>query len=130
MRYTKSADWYQVSQITGPTHNLLRIQFYPRGEVGPVHAERFVLPREAHISPLDENAIVRTVIAAVAAEQLECEQPLHVKLIGYVPSDTGPEERYERFARAIVRRLLDGLPFEATVPAEDSKPGPAGRRTQ
>ena len=89
MRYSINGDFYRVTRVTGPAHNLLGLSFT---KVTPetVGVERLGSPSEHAI---DEDQLKRAVLSGVDHANASLQTDFHVSRIHYVPTDTpGPAE--------------------------------------
>ncbi len=103
---------FQVSRITGPTHNLLGLRLSKQPAFGvmivklpPVHPGRH--------NPIDEAQLQIAVMAGVEAANRECGTEWHVAEIAYVEDDTPAFSQYQICANAVVKRLASGESFAA-----------------
>ena len=105
MRFSKRDDIYQVSRITGPAHNLLRLELGTEGEAADPVVEALELDRAAPATGLDPDVIRKEVLAGIATANIGSSGRHAVRKIQYVKSDTPSEGVYELLARSIVERI-------------------------
>ncbi|MGO9466642.1 MAG: hypothetical protein ACLQIB_12540 [Isosphaeraceae bacterium] len=112
MRYSINGDFYRITRITGPTHNLLGLAFSGDGPQG-VTLERLAGSSEQSI---DEGALEEAVLSGVEAANKALGTGYRLKRIQYVPTDTPDAEIYAYLARMIVERLASGANFDGVSP--------------
>jgi hypothetical protein len=108
MRYSISGDFYRVTRITGPGHNLLGLSF-AETEPETVALERLGPAPEQSI---DEGSLTRAVLSGVEAANAALGTAYHVARIQYVGTDTPSPEPYASLARCIVERIAAGGPYD------------------
>jgi len=111
MRFSKRDQTYQVSRITGPTHNLLRLELHPEEENTEPALEALQLDPPEPDSGLDPNIILNEVLTGIATANSEFGVSYTVRRIQYVPSDTPSKGVYEFMAKSIVERIVEGGEF-------------------
>jgi len=109
MQFAKSGDWYSISRITGPTHNLLRIRFGDQ-DIEPT-IDKIAGDIYAPTGLVAED-IRHEVIAGVAEANATLGTSYFARAIGYVPSDTPPVSIYRYLAKSLVEHLASGGEFE------------------
>jgi hypothetical protein len=111
MRISQDGSFYQISIITGPTHNLLRIQFVRAGVPASPTIEVLPSTGECHHAPLDSGKILREVLEGVERANTERGTNFAVAKVQWVENDTPPESTYSFLARRLVEHLAEeGLP--------------------
>jgi hypothetical protein len=112
VRYSCTGDFYRVTRITGPAHNLLGLSFSDGGPES-VTVEKLARPSEP---PIDERALAIAVSHGVEQANKALGTSYRLKVIQYVPTDTPDLETYSYLARMIVERLASGLKFDVVAP--------------
>jgi hypothetical protein len=103
MKYTKVGDFYRVSRVTGPSHNLLGLHL-AHAEPAEVVVERL---REPEASPLmNEAQLKQAVIEGVNQANASLGTHYYVVAIQYIPSDTPNIETYSFLARSLVEQFV------------------------
>ena len=102
MQYTRHGDLHRVVRITGPTHNLLGIEFGGTDSFACA-VERLGPPTNASNQLGDEEVKV-WVLRAVARANAEFGSDLVVRRIQYVADDTRDSNVYAILARELVQK--------------------------
>lgn len=102
MRYTRDGNLHRVARITGPTHNLLAIEFGGEGESGCA-VERLG-PGVPLPGQLTDDEVKAWVLASIADANAEFGTRLVVRRIQYVGDDTRDPSAYTAMARELVSR--------------------------
>jgi len=103
MHYMKDGNLHRVWRTTGPTHNLLAIEF-GNDESADCIVERLG-PAVHNPGQLTSDEIKAWVLAAVAEANAEFSTHLTVRRIQYVADDTRYPQAYAAMARALVSRV-------------------------
>lgn len=115
MQFVRNGNLYQVVRITGPTHNVLGIEFAEPG-VAPLDVVIEASEANPRETPrLAATAVRDNVLLGVQDANVELETTLVVKRIRFVPADSPPSETYRLLARSIVHRLVQGEPFSPST---------------
>src|SRR5262245_42041904 len=104
MNVLRDGSFYQISRITGPTHNLLRIKFAATSPVSPL-IEALPSVGECKHEALDEGEILREVLAGVAQAKAHFRTDFAVARVQWIIDDTPPETVYNYLARKLVEHL-------------------------
>lgn len=114
MKFTKRDNFYQVSWISGPRHNLLAISLTENDD-----SERFIrmLPPigECRHNRLDETIILAKVVEGIDKANQMFNLDFRVSSIEYVENDTPPEEIYEYLTLKIVEHLVSDRSFDENI---------------
>ncbi len=103
MRYTKIGDFYRVSRITGPTHNLLGLSLSHEKPTA-VSVQRL---REPESNPLiDERQLKQAVLDGVSQANAALGTNYHIDVIQYVPSDTSDISVYLFLAKSLIEQFV------------------------
>jgi hypothetical protein len=111
MQFIRVKNCFKVVRITGPSHNLLGIEF---GEVSDSPEEAVVesLPSDGgNTASLSETEVRKNVVLGVAEANREFGTNYVVSRIEFVPTDSPPAETYRALARSIIERLVNRQPF-------------------
>lgn len=101
---------YRVVRITGPSHNLLGIQFSEIAEGSPVvHDLWDGDPTRALIAAGD---VEQQVLSAVEETNSEFNVDYRVQMIQFVSSDTPSSTVYRDLARELLERIVYGGQFK------------------
>lgn len=116
MQFIHDGVFHKVARITGPSHNLLGLEF--------VHEAQEKLPtvallREQATSGLNGDAVVGEVMAGIDEANQTFGTKFRVAAIQYAEDDTPPESTYRLLAFSLVERLAKNLPF-VSVPRQPS----------
>jgi hypothetical protein len=113
MHFSRKDQLYQVSRITGPTHNLLRLQL-DMGVVSPaIEVERLPSFVPGAESRLQSAELTRQVLLGISEANAEFASDYCASKIFYVPDDTPVYDVYRHLARCIVSRIVKGEDFHA-----------------
>jgi hypothetical protein len=102
MHFSRDNDWYQVSRITGPTHNKLGLKFGEGEDSQPTIEALSVDHGEATIVA---DVVQQQVLEGVAEANAEFGTDYHVAAIRYVVNDTPPSSVYRILARYLIGHL-------------------------
>ena len=103
MQFSRVGDAVQVVRITGPAHNLLRLEFgEPSGAVQVRNLE------ESGSVLLQPDEVEREVLQGVSKMGASFDIDVRVRAIGYVASDTPPASIYFDLTRALVAYAFGG----------------------
>ena len=105
MNVTRDGTFYQISRITGPTHNLLRVGFADREESAAPNIQTLPPIGECRHAPMDAQKIIRAVLEGVAEANAACGTDFAVSRVQWVADDTPPETTYSYLARKLVEHL-------------------------
>ncbi len=98
MNYTRNGNLHRVVRITGPTHNLLGLEF--GAKVDSCVVERL----STAVGGIDAEEVKAWVLAAVAKTNDEFQTNMEVRRIQYVPSDSPDPKAYEVMVRELMLR--------------------------
>lgn len=98
-----------VSYITGPSHNLLGLEFGSQLVGQPLMEARPAVGACDH-GRIDEAELLKAVLMGVAESSSPGSQSLTVRRIVYVVDDSPRYDIYRHCAKLLSRRVLDGLP--------------------
>jgi len=104
-----------VARITGPSHNLLGIEFGENfGSSGAVVVEP--LPNKSqHAALLSPREVRKNVLLGVADANQEFGKAYIVKRIEFISTDSPPSEIYRVLARSIIERLVNQQTFDEGI---------------
>jgi len=106
VNFSRYGDWYRASRVTGPTHNLLGLEFG-----SSAHDVEVVAHPGKGQSLLDPEAVLREVQLGIGDANSVLKSDYSILRIEFVLDDSGPVEVYRWLARLIVERLHAGEPF-------------------
>ena len=101
MDFSRDQEWYQISRITGPTHNKLGLKF-GQSEGLPTIEALSVGDGEAKIVA---EVVQQQVLEGVAEANAEFGTDYHVAAIRYVVTDTPSSSVYRMMAISLIRQL-------------------------
>jgi hypothetical protein len=110
MQFTRVGEYFAVSRITGPSHNLLQVRLAVGPQGAPV-CEKLPPVGQCVHEPLNEQALVACVLEGVAEANSKLGTTFSVVAIRYVENDTKPEKAYAYMAYKLVERLAGGQEF-------------------
>ena len=102
MHFSRDNEWYQISRITGPTHNKLGLKFGEAEGSQPTIEALSVDDGEATIIV---DVVQQQVLQGVAEANAEFGTDYHVAAIRYVVNDTPSSSVYRILARYLIRHL-------------------------
>ncbi|WP_411878457.1 hypothetical protein [Polaromonas sp. YR568] len=106
MNFQQVGEYLVATRITGPTHNILQLQFASYPDSPPsIQALPGVGPNQA---ALNSQEVLRQVVAGVAAANMEFKSGYRVGKVRFVENDSRPESVYKELAAFIVRRVVHG----------------------
>lgn len=108
MHFSQRDTFYQISRITGPTHNFLALDLAEHNEYSKPAIEQLPPHGECRHAPLDEQRLLDAVIEGVEQANRRFGTHFIVRAVRYVANDTGPETVYGYLALSIVERLHSG----------------------
>ena len=111
MQFTRVGNLFKVARITGPSHNLLGIEFRERTDPPSDDVGVEVVPAETDRTFLSSSEVRREVLLGVADANEEFGTDFVVKRIEFSPTDSPPAETYRFLARTIVDRLAKHQSF-------------------
>jgi hypothetical protein len=100
MQYTKIGDLHRLVRITGPTHDLLGIEFGGKNPADCI-VERLG-PSADQRAELSDEEVRGWVLLAVAKANAELGTTLVAQRIQYVANDTRDEKAYALMTRELV----------------------------
>jgi hypothetical protein len=102
MHFSRDNEWYQVSRITGPTHNKLGLKFGPSGGSRPPIEALLIGNGEAKIVA---DEVQQQVLEGVAEANAEFGTDYQIAAILYVVNDTPSPSVYRMLARYLIKHL-------------------------
>jgi hypothetical protein len=106
MQFSLVDDFFVVSRITGPHHNLLQLRLQ-QGAQGQAKCEALGPSTRNLAQALDEAALVSEVAAGVAEAGARLGHQFSATHIRYVTDDSRPESTYRLLAAELVRHFAD-----------------------
>jgi len=104
MQYWRADEWFCVSRVTGPRHNMLRMRLSGGSQAAPT-VERLPPAGSCAHAALDEHSLVASVLHGVADANAQLGTSLCVTHIGYVANDTKPEAVYAFLASKLIEHF-------------------------
>ena len=106
MQFSRNGRWLMVSRITGPTHNLLQVDFTQTEGAPSIEALPSIHAMPA--KPLEAGQVLQQVIAGVDAANRELGTSYRASAVRFVADDSRPESVYRELAFALVKHLASG----------------------
>jgi hypothetical protein len=100
MQYIKKGNFHQLSRITGPSHNLLAIEFGD-DDIDVCFIQRLG-PSDRTPGQLTDDEVKQWVLTAVAEANARLGTRLSVRRIQYVGDDTRDPRAYSILAHTLV----------------------------
>jgi hypothetical protein len=116
MQFIHDGVFHKIARTTGPSHNLLGLDFGREGQGEP---PTVVVLRTDAPPYLNGDAVVREVMAGINDANQAFGTHFRVAAIQYSQDDTPPESTYRQLAFSLVERLAKNLPFVG-VPRQPS----------
>lgn len=114
MQFARIGDFFAVTHITGPKHNLLQVRL-ARGRQIEAPSCEVLPPVDGCTHPaLDQELLVQQVLNGVATANARLGTDYVVTHIRRVQNDTGPEVLYAYLAKELVERVDQGGEFVIT----------------
>ena len=110
MHFSRNGEFFSVSRITGPHHNLLQIRL-SKGDADATALECLPAIGSCTHPPLDSDKLLVAVLEGIAKANLELGTAYWAAHVRYVGNDTPPESVYGFLALSIVRHLESGGTF-------------------
>lgn len=110
MQFVKLGEFLAAARITGPTHNLLQIRFSNSSQESLI-CECLPATSGCRHAPLDEEAIIKSVIDGIAEANQQLGSTYTISHIRYVENDTKPETVYGFLVKSILEHLHSGGEF-------------------
>ena len=110
MRFSKRGAFYQVSRVTGPTHNFLAVELATTPQRTPPQIEALQGFCNGH-EELDPAEIVRSVLEGLALANGTFNTEYEATHVQCHLGDNPPEVVYGVLAYKIVERLVSGGEF-------------------
>ena len=104
MQFHSEENLYKVVCITGPTHNLLGLEFAK--QVGEEVITEPIILNANEPERLSADSVRNAVIMGVERANLDFSTDYQLRRIQFVVSDSSPVEVYSDLAWQIVRRLV------------------------
>ena len=103
MRYTKVGEFYRVSRITGPSHNLLGLSISPDE---PARVAMLKLRESQSTSQVDEEQLKQAVLGGLHEANAALGTSYFIDKIEYLPDDTPNLDVYSSLARSLIEHLV------------------------
>jgi hypothetical protein len=110
MQFTRFGTYYRVSRITGPTHNLLGIEFGQDANSADTFVEILHVAGDSE-SRLSIDDVRQKVLQGVKEANEQLGTSYVVTRMQFVSGDSPPADIYRLLARSIAERLAKGEPF-------------------
>jgi hypothetical protein len=110
MQYVRLGEFFAVSRITGPSHNLLQMRL-SNSPQGPIICEQLSATGVCRHGTLNEDAIAMAVLEGVTLANSQLGSSYVVSHIRYVENDTPPETVYGMLAVKILQHVHSGGVF-------------------
>ncbi|CAN7521517.1 hypothetical protein [Polaromonas sp. LjRoot131] len=106
MNFQQIGEYLVATRITGPTHNMLQLQFASHPNSSPsIDVLPGVGPNQG---ALNSQEVLRQVIAGVEAANIEFKCDYRVGRVRFVENDSRPESVYKELAAFIVGQVVHG----------------------
>ena len=115
MHFVRIGEFLAASRITGPRHNLLQLRLGSGLQADPI-CERLPARGGCAREPLNESAIVSSVLEGVAEANSRLAFNYAVTHIRYVEDDTKPEALYAYLALKLIEHLHSDGEFSVLKP--------------
>jgi hypothetical protein len=108
MLITEESNFYKVSLITGPRHNLLMVAFSDEEiTTSPSIIEAMPSIGDCHHSELKPDVVLDSVLRGVADANQHFATNFQVVRVRYVENDTPPADVYYKLAWALIEYLVE-----------------------
>lgn len=107
MHFVRLGEYFAVSRITGPQHNLLQLRLC-EDEQGQPSCEQLPPQGECRHEPLIESKIISSVIEGAAEANQRLGTSYAITHIRYIENDTKPEVVYGYMAMKLIEHLHAG----------------------
>jgi len=113
MQFIRVSNYFKVARVTGPSHNMLAIEFCEADETSQIVVESLpsVGDEPAALLP---DAVRQNVAEGVSEANQRFRTNYTVKRMQFVRNDSPPVETYRLLASSIIERLANRLPFTET----------------
>lgn len=108
MQFIHDGVFHKVARITGPTHNLLALQF---AQESYAECPAVDVLRSGSKSRLNADAVIREVVTGVDEANDTFGTKFRVAMIQFIDDDSPPYSIYRLLAFSLVERLAKNLPF-------------------
>jgi hypothetical protein len=105
MQFFQVGNFYGVSLISGPQHNLLQVRFGPHSLGKPGCEQLPAVGDRAVRQPLDENALITHVLNGAADANAQLGTSFYIAHIRYVQNDTKPESVYRHLSKELIKHV-------------------------
>lgn len=112
MQFMRLGEYFAVSMVSGPKHNLLQIRLSTEVQEVPV-CEMLSAVGKCNQRPLDPEAVVARVLEGLTEANARLRTSHSVTHIRYVEDDTGPEDVYCHMCLKLIEHLDSGGVFSA-----------------
>lgn len=114
MQFTRSGNRFTVSRVTGPTHNVLSIEFADAAN-SPSDATIAAIHDTAHLPRLRDADVLHNVLLGIDDANVHLATRLVPKHIEFIPTDSPPATTYRLLAHAIAERVARQRPFDTST---------------
>jgi hypothetical protein len=104
MQFINNAPVYKLVRVTGPTHNLLVLQFSATPVEGPTRVEALD-SAQACANPIGAPEVLENAMRAIEDCAVESGRRYFLEAIGYLAGDSRPVEVYYDMTKEIIRRI-------------------------
>jgi hypothetical protein len=119
MSYSKSKNFYLVTHITGPTHNLLIIRL-TRANVEIAPKIQMLPPTSGcRCGPPDEEAVLENVKRGAAEANAQLSTNYQVAEVRFVENDSKNETVYAYMTQKLIERIEAGEGFIESTYGDD-----------
>jgi hypothetical protein len=115
MQFLYDGAFHKVVRITGPTHNILGLQFANEC-IDPIHRPTVVQLQTFTHARLDTERVVRAVEAGVREANQKLGVSFRLVAFQFLPDDSPPEETYRELTMCVIERIAQNLPFTDVRP--------------
>jgi hypothetical protein len=105
MVFSRVGNTFIVARTTGPTHNLLGLEFHGHSGLSGVVVHKLQSPGTPESGGLPEDQVRDAALAGVEDANKEMGTSYAVKRVEYIPADSPPVDIYRYLAKCIVERL-------------------------
>jgi hypothetical protein len=102
MNFSRNGDWYQVSRITGPSHNFLGLKFGESSASPPVVEFSSV---GTGAEEIEADDVQRQVLEGLYEANAQLGTAYHIAAIRFVTTDTPSLSIYRSLTRSLIEWL-------------------------
>lgn len=110
MQFVQCGDYFSVSRIAGPRHNLLQLKLGEGTQLRPA-CECLDAQNHKQYEPLCESEILAAVIDGLKKANQQFGTAYVVAQIRYIESDSKPERIYSEMTQKLIEHLHTGGSF-------------------